>query len=406
MEKELLKTYIDCDISIDKYKNYKKAISSYIGEDADILDKDPDLQYNMSILVSEGGNKNLDGFLREVLCRIFKTPRHKFVNFEHDTHGEKILKNPHRYQIVGHIYDSALCTHAGENIPENEVIKDEDGQWFLSDSLWRDMPLDIKVLWVLYQFEFPDLADLVKTKFENNDNEKFGVSMEVLFSDYKFRVGDFDPSESFDFDANSIGAIEAKKGTLLGEKLKDYWKNKKLYNGKKVYRILGGEIFFSGMAITANRANDRSINLSIDDDDSAMASLDENSDIYKIIKSVASKSETFDKSVCKITEDGPDCNCLVAIANEQNKELTEILDNINILLKDIKASGGILDDETEEADDEEETPEFYLKKANDKLKNLYENNLDNDLSKEEIMEYVEEIEKNLIKAYSFLQKDI
>ena len=60
-----------------------------------------------------------------MLCSIFKTPRHKLVNYEHDTHAENELKNPNEYKVVGHIYDSALATQDGRVIPEWDIFVSE-----------------------------------------------------------------------------------------------------------------------------------------------------------------------------------------------------------------------------------------------------------------------------------------
>lgn len=238
--------------------------------------------------------------------------------------------------------------------------------------------------------------------------------MEVLFSDYKFRVGEFNPDEEFDFDATTVGKIEARKGTPLAEELFDYWRNRRLYNGQPVTRILGGELFFSGMAITGNRANGRSLN-------SAVASLGEDtkkdSQIASIMKAIASKNKEFDMSKCEIIDGQPSCNCLEqSIAAQLNlmlndlKEITVLATNKRkAVAKDSSISetkSNMMEDMDEENDDDIDINQLedHLKEAQLLLQNLYENNIDNELSSEEIRKYLENIDNILNKTSGLIKK--
>lgn len=359
MEKELFKAYVPLKLTRKESGSREKAIGSYLTSDApvaegvdanivyspnQILEKQLDLFYGLSVLVSEGVNKNSDAFLRNILIENFKTPRHKFVDWEHDVHAENKKANPDRYQVIGHIYDSVLSTQDGMSVPEFDVYKDSDGTWFGKDSNWRGRPLDIVVAWILYKFEFPDLVDeILKLALDKPDT--FGVSMEVLFSDYKFRIGGaVSPTEDFDFDANSMGIKEVRKGEPLADMFNEGWNDGKFrtWNGLPVIRIMGGTFFFSGMAITANRANKRSWNISF-----AKEILDDfkSKDLIELVQAVAKKG-SMDMSSCKIVNGEPDCECLEkAVASEIEiigkllEEMTEAISAVK-KRKDVNPKSG------------------------------------------------------------------
>ena len=334
---------MDIRLNKDTIDKFKIAVASYIEDSKDDpesfrqlstwVQKQPDLLYALSILVSAGANKNMDGFLVPILCDIYKSPRHKYVDYEHDAEGLNVDgKNPDKYQTVGHIYDSAITLQSGEIIPESEIIKDpQDNKWFLSNSQWRNKPIDIVVAWVVYKFLFPEIAEKI-IKYSEIDPITFGVSMEILFNDYKFRVGDFDIFEEFDFDANTIGAIEEKRDTKFGKILESMWKSKLKYKGQSITRILGGDIFFSGMAITSNRANKRSANLSIALSKTTASFINEqdrnNKELEILLKSVATKNNGFDLSKCNIVDGQPDCDCLkvflIAELNDLEKQAIDV----------------------------------------------------------------------------------
>lgn len=425
---------------------FEKAIASYSNAGSDeaffydlrgLIEKQPDLLYGLSILVSEGSNANDDGFLRPILASIFKTPRNKFVDYEHDVDGTNVFKNPTKYKVVGHIYDSSLTTqdNLAVPIPEDLIVQNSDGTWFPPQSSYDGKPLDITVAWVIYKFQYPELAQIVEDRFDAQDNEKFGVSMEVLFTDYKYRVGMYDPAETFDFDAASIGAVEARKGDPLFPKLEELWKKRGRYNGQKVTRILGGEIFFSGMAITKNRANNRSLNLSIasvgQDFIANEEQTVENKDLLSLVKSVASRDSLIDLNTCEIIDGKPSCACIESVASKNLDKIILGIDSIRADVEEvfrqteaISNNGGSLSCKNAKADMEDydcpmcnnnqdmDDPHIIshlndaqngLIAAQQKLVNLYENNLDNELSRDEILEFVEQIQNLVTRSESALK---
>lgn len=421
MEKEFFKTYLDVDFKKRDTGSFLKAISSYGSDEPTavqeyvtspnkLLEKQLDLFYGLSILVSEGVNKNSDTFLRDILIGARNTPLHKFVDWEHDVHGENKKVNPEKYQVIGHIYDSTLAAQDGSYIPEYDVFKDLDGKWFSKDSSWRDKPLDIVVAWVIYKFEFPEIIDAI-LRLESEKPGSFGVSMEILFSDYKFRIGGgVSPTEDFDFDANTMGIREVRKGDALADMFQKEWNEGKYrtWNGLPVVRILGGTVLFSGMAITANRANKRSWNISFAKD---MIKEFKDPDLIKLVEAVAKKSG-MDMSTCNLINGEPDCECvektiameletLEANLNEISKKLPK-LDGEKLKFHNV-SKAGLLDCPycEEEKDLDVFSDEHIIYHSNDlennlvraqkKIEDLYKNNLDGDLSQEELMEEVEEI---------------
>lgn len=411
MNKKFYRTSLDVSIQKSESDSFTKAIGNYAKADSGmfgdlrgIIEKQPDLLYGLSILVSEGANANDDGFLREQLIDIFKTPRHKFVDYEHDVDATSVYKNPSRYKVVGHIYDSVLSVQdTGELIDDSFVVK-EDGKWFAADSGFRDKALDIVVAWVIYKFQYPELAQLVEDKFENNDNKAFGVSMEVLFTDYKYRVGDFDAGESFDFNATSIGCIEAKYGDPLFNKLEAAWKKRQKYDGKKITRILGGDMFFSGMAITGNRANKRSINLSIASiakNFSEHEQEKEQDDLVNIIKAVSNKDANKDLGACELIDGVPVCGCTKASIEEKIDLLVSNIEDFVGSFSSVLGVGAL----SASTEDEEDDYDTYMKdakdnldKAQEKLHLLYENNLDKDMDRETMMDFLDEIQQLVTNA--------
>lgn len=362
MEKELFKTSIELVSKINTSGPFNKAIMSYLEDNQDkevekdepidsefgyiqplkeLILKQPDLLYVVSTFASQGNNKNNDVFLRSILAKIFETPKHKFVDFEHDSLAENFFSNPNQYKVVGHIYDSILATQETDSvIPSYELVMGPDGKLFSTDSPYRNQALDVVVAWVLYQFEYPELADLIVKNYAEGDNGKFGVSMEVLFSNYKFRVGEVNPDETFEHDGNADGYIEAVKGTPLADKLKPYWEKRKQYNGKTVYRILGGDIFFSGMAITSNRAGERSSNKSIASIVNDFTKSNASKEILSLIRAISSKNSGVDMSKCEIIDGEPSCGCLEKSIAAQIEEISKALAAIK-KRKDISPKRGI-----------------------------------------------------------------
>lgn len=352
MKEKLFRTTVDLDMKINPRNNgsFKKAVADYLDtqEVLPIIKSEnhlslhkgqwqPDLAYISSILVSEGRNDNGDGFLRPKLIEAYETPENKFVDFEHDPDGKNDRgQNPKKYQIVGHIYESVISLQRdGKIVPESEVYRDGDNKWFSLGSLWRDTPIDLVVAWVIYKFQFPELAEMTEAATLDSPT-KFGVSMEVLFSDYKYRVGPFDPAEEFEYDATMDGCVEARKDTPFAEELGKLWRSRQKYNGQDITRILGGTMFFSGMAITKNRANRRSVNLSIasqiEEEVANLKAETEETDLTKLVRVVASRNQ-MDLAKCELVDGEPSCGC---IENAIASELDSITKGMNDLAETIR----------------------------------------------------------------------
>lgn len=439
--KEFHKTYLNVAFKKKNAGSIKKAIASYlqplpqVGATPEeyvekvygpntIIDKELDLFYGLSILVSEGVNKNSDAFLRDILIKIFKTPRHKFIDWEHDVQAKDKKANPDKYQVIGHIYDSTLSTQEGFYIPEWDCYKDSDSKWFSKDSNWRDKALDIIVAWVIYKFEFPEIVESILRLAEEKP-DSFGVSMEILFSDYKFRIGGIvDATENFDFDGNTLGVKEVRKGDPLADMFQNGWNEGKnrTYNGLPVTRILGGTIFFSGMAITENRANKRSWNISFA---KSQAREFKNQDLIDLVEAIAKKSGS-DMSTCKIVNGEPDCECLEKSISSEMEIMNSFLSEMEETLSVIKKRKGVTeskvsfaakssidpcpfcDSEVEDFSDDHisyhvRDLESNLIKAQKKIEDLHYNNLDGDMDQEMLLESIQEIESILYDSQSYVE---
>ena len=352
MKNNLNRATLEVKISADcKVADLQKALSFYV-DDSDqyatsirnLIEKQPDLFYGVSVLVSEGTNKNSDVFLRNKLLEIFKSPRHKFIDYEHDEAGNNFVKNPKRYKVIGHIYDSAVSMQeSGEIVPEDQIAKGDDGEYFSWEPAFKNKSIDIVVAWVIYKFLYPELVNYI-IEGSTKDPDHFGVSMEILFSDYKFRIGGpVDPTEDFEDDGNQLGYQEVVKGEKLAEMFQKDWQKGKwrTYEGKSVVRVLGGEMFFSGMAITANRANARSWNLSVGSQQLEEMEPQADSEVMGLLHAIANKSEDFEMTTCKIEQDGPDCDCIEKALAAESESIRADIDYISKALAELMSADAI-----------------------------------------------------------------
>src|SRR3990167_4843478 len=122
-----------------------------------------DLLYGTSLFVSEGENLNGDYFLRQQMIAARQTPIFKPVDFLHSVSGA-IFKG-RMIGICGNIYDSSLMLEKGTEqilVPESKILTEEkNGQTiykldFPNAETYR---LHLVTAWVVYSFEFPDLAE-------------------------------------------------------------------------------------------------------------------------------------------------------------------------------------------------------------------------------------------------------
>ena len=219
-----------------------------------------DLLHCTALFVSEGKNNNHDFFLRQAVIASRHTPKLKFVDFQHKTKAnESEYFRGEKIGICGHIYDSTLMLENGKEqilVDEKKILqKTENGKtvYTLDYPNVEKYTLHLLVAFVIYSFEFPGLAEEIKKSVSGESKLDLRVSMEVLFSDHKYRVGEISPFESFE-DVRA-GSQDYYKGDKIEAVLESLRVGKNPYQGKPVYRVIGGEMFFSGMGIVFFPAN-------------------------------------------------------------------------------------------------------------------------------------------------------
>lgn len=192
-------------------------------------EKQGDLQYIRSVLVSAGTNKNGAHFLPSEMMRAHQTIVNKAIDIEHNED-----------QIIGHIYDCAFLFKDGEQFDPGKVLAEYEQASKSPDEL----DIDIVVAGVVHKMRFPKISEEISVG-------DWKVSMECFFKDFDIKIGDtiISPSEAeaLGYDPKDLigGFVKVTAGTkVLGKHL--------------VSRVLRN-ITFSGMGIVKNPANPESI---------------------------------------------------------------------------------------------------------------------------------------------------
>src|SRR5574338_27251 len=214
---------IDVQQYVEAAAQEKAAILAFPDE------KQNDLQYIRSILVSAGTNKNGAHFLPSEMMKAHNTIVHKAIDIEHD-----------ESRVIGHIYDCAFTFKDGELFDPKKLLAEYQENAQEPD----DLDIDIVVAGVIHKLRFPEVADEVGQGL-------WKVSMECYFKDFDIKVGNQiitrQEAQSLGYDPNDLigGFVKVVAGTkALGKHL--------------VGRVLRG-ITFSGMGIVKNPANPHSI---------------------------------------------------------------------------------------------------------------------------------------------------
>lgn len=214
---------IDVQSYVEAAAQEKAAILAFPEE------KQTDLQYIRSILVSAGTNKNGAHFLPSEMMRAHNTIVHKAIDIEHD-----------ESRVIGHIYDCAFTFKDGELFDPKKLLAEYQENAQEPD----DLDIDIVVAGVIHKLRFPEVADELS-------QGQWKVSMECYFRDFDIKVGNQiitrQEAQALGYDPNDLigGFVKVVAGTkALGKHL--------------VARVLRG-ITFSGMGIVKNPANPHSI---------------------------------------------------------------------------------------------------------------------------------------------------
>lgn len=206
-----------CEESIER-GNFNFSLSS------DFKDKQMDLAYLETILVSTGWNRNDDIFLPQYTWEARSTPINKKLNIEHDEDN-----------IVGHMTGSYVVSE-GQVIPDSIEQVPEN--------------FDIVTTAVLYKiWQKQENVERMEKIIAEIGEGKWFVSMECLFNDFDYGV--VTP------EGKSILLPRTEATAYLTKHLRIYG-GKGEYEGHKVGRILKN-FTFSGKGLVYNPANPRSI---------------------------------------------------------------------------------------------------------------------------------------------------
>jgi hypothetical protein len=192
-------------------------------------EKQGDLQYIRSILVSAGTNKNGAHFLPSEMMMAHSTIVNKAIDIEHD-----------ESKVIGHIYEAAFLFKDGEQFDPTKILAEYEELSNNPDTL----DIDICVAGVIHKMRFPELADEISAG-------EWKVSMECYFKDFDIKIGDTiitrDEAKALGYDPNDLvgGFVKIMAGQkALGKQF--------------VSRVLR-HITFSGMGVVKNPANPHSI---------------------------------------------------------------------------------------------------------------------------------------------------
>jgi hypothetical protein len=197
-------------------------------------EKQKDLYYLNSVLVSAGWNKNDDVFGAKELWEARSTPINKQFNYMHD-----------ETDIIGHM--------------TNAIVLDQEGNVIKDDSEVDSIPekIDIITSAVIYtSWSDLSLVERIQELTSKIDAGELSVSMECLFHDFDYAIIDTSGS-------NKVLA-RSEDSSFLTKHLRAYGGSGE-YEGFKVGRFLKS-FYFTGKGLVDKPANPRSIILSKDID--------------------------------------------------------------------------------------------------------------------------------------------
>jgi len=195
-------------------------------------EKQVDLYYLNSVLVSAGWNKNDDVFGSTQLWEARNTPVNKQFNYMHD-----------ETDIIGHM--------------TNAIVLDQDGNIIKDDTDIKSVPdkIDIITSAVIYTaWSDLSLKERIQDLISKIDAGELSVSMECLFHDFDYALIDESGSHKV--------LARDEDSSFLTKHLRAYGGSGE-YEGYKVGRYLKS-YYFTGKGLVDKPANPRSIILSKD----------------------------------------------------------------------------------------------------------------------------------------------
>lgn len=232
-----------CDVVHDSKQEQLKALDIVCTKEGNecsienktIAEKQQDLYYMNSVLVSAGWNKNDDVFSTSALWAARNTPLQKPFNYMHD-----------ETDIIGHMTGSIVMTEDGSVLQEGTTTEE-------------NLPerLDIVTSSVIYKsWSDLDMRMRIASLISEIDEGKWSVSMECAFSDFDYAIVTPDGQDKV--------LQRSENSSFLTKHLRAYGGSGE-YEGYKLGRLLRG-FYFSGKGLVEKPANPRSIILSKDVD--------------------------------------------------------------------------------------------------------------------------------------------
>ena len=194
-------------------------------------EKQRDLQYIRSLLVSAGTNKNGAHFLPSEMMKAHNTIVHKAIDIEHEED-----------KIIGHMYDCAFTFKDGEVFDPRVLLAEYQETAQDPDQL----DVDIIVAGIIHKLRFPELSEEIAAG-------EWKVSMECLFRDFDLKIGNQIITRQ---EARALGYTPED---LVGGFVKVVAGQKAL--GKHLVARVLRDLAFTGMGIVKNPANPHSIML-------------------------------------------------------------------------------------------------------------------------------------------------
>ena len=214
---------IDVQEHVAKAAQEKAAVLAFPEE------KQSDLQYIRSLLVSAGTNKNGAHFLPSEMMKAHNTIVHKAIDIEHDEE-----------RVIGHMYDCAFLFKDGESFDPLKLM----AEYKETSNNPDDVDIDIAVAGVIHKMRFPEYAEQVL-------GGEWKVSMECYFKDFDIKVGNQiitrDEAQSLGYNPDDL--VNGFVKVVAGQKAL----------GKHFVARVLRNITFSGMGIVKNPANPHSI---------------------------------------------------------------------------------------------------------------------------------------------------
>ncbi len=193
-------------------------------------EKQSDLQYISSVLVSAGTNKNGAHFLPSEMMKAHNTVVNKAIDIEHEED-----------RVIGHIYECAFLYKDGSKFDPLQTM----AEYQAAGRDPEELDIDIAVAGVIHKLRFPEYADEITAG-------DWKVSMECYFKDFDLLVG-----SNTIITRDEATAIGDDPNYLIGGFVKVIAGNKAL--GKYLVARVLRDITFSGMGIVKNPANPHSI---------------------------------------------------------------------------------------------------------------------------------------------------